>query len=355
LREAGEEAQWRNRHFACFLAFTEASFEALRGPQQRHWFDRIGSERDNIRAAVTWAIEQKLPEGLRMAPEHFLSWVRRTHAPIREAREMLSRLLDAIPCDRASRDRARALSAVGHLAMRQHDYEEAERLLRESLALFRTLDETRGLAYAQTNLALLAVARGQYADAEPLLVECVGVARARSDPNLLVVNLSHLGIVVHAQGDTEKAASYFEEALTVARNIPNGFLASSVLTYKGRAECSDGNLELAEASLAESLTIAGDLKDPVVTAWALERFAELAIPKQAPKRAATIWGAAARLREKIGIPIPLNEEADYTRAVATARVALGENAFDKAWSEGSSMTLDDAVRYALDEQAGRDS
>src|SRR4029077_12738707 len=115
------------------------------------------------------------------------------------------------------RDRARALSAVGHLAMRQHDYEGAERLLGESVALFRTLEETRGLAYAQTNLALLAVARGQYADAEPLLVECVGAARARGDSNLLVVNLGHLAIVVHAQGDTEKAASHFEEALPVAR------------------------------------------------------------------------------------------------------------------------------------------
>jgi tetratricopeptide (TPR) repeat protein len=217
------------------------------------------------------------------------------------------------------------------------------------------MDETRGLAYAQTNLALLAVARGRYADAEQLLVECVGVARARGDPNLLVVNLGHLAIVVHAQGDTEKAAPYFEEALTVARNIPNGFLTSSVLTYKGRAECSDGNLELAEASLAESLTIAGHLMDPVVTAWALEGFAELAVPQLAPKRAATIWGVAARLREKIGIPIPCNEEADYRRAVATTRIALGEDAFDKAWNEGSAMALDDAVRYALGVQAPRDT
>ncbi len=250
LREGGEEAQWRNRHFACFLALAEASFEPLRGPQQRQWFDRIESEYDNLRAALTWAIEQKLPDGLRMAPEHFLSWVRRVHTPIREARELLSRLLDAIPCDRATRHRARALSAVGHLAMRQHDYKEAERLLRESVALFRTLDEARGLTYAQSNLALLAVARGQYADAERLLVECVAAARALRDPNLLVVNLGHLAIVVHAQGDSDKAASYFEEALTVARNIPNGFLTSSVLTYKGRAECSDGNLEHAASHWA---------------------------------------------------------------------------------------------------------
>ena len=355
LREAGEEAQWRNRHFQCLLALADASVEPMRGLQQRQWFDRIESEHDNFRAALAWAIEQRLPDALRMAPEHFLSWIRGIHVPVRVARELFSQLLDAIPSDRGPRGRARALSGVGQLAMCQRDYEEAERLLLESLALFRALDETRGLAYAQTSLALLAVARGQYADAGPLLVECVGVARARSDPSLLVVNLGHLAIVVHAQGDSEKAASYFEEALTVARNIPNGFLTSSVLTYKGRAECSDGNLELAEASLAESLAIVGDLKEPVITVWALERCAELAIPKRAPRRAATLWGAAARLREEIGIPIPFNEEADYKRAVVTMRVALGEDAFDKAWNEGSAMTLDEAVRYALGVQTGRDA
>src|SRR4029453_14177227 len=83
LREAGEEAQWRNRHFRCFLAFADASFEPLRGPQKRKWFDRIESEHDNLRGAMTWAIEQRLPDALRMAPEHFLSWGRRVHVPIR--------------------------------------------------------------------------------------------------------------------------------------------------------------------------------------------------------------------------------------------------------------------------------
>jgi predicted ATPase/DNA-binding winged helix-turn-helix (wHTH) protein len=347
LREAGEETQWRNRHFQCLLAFADASVEPMRGPQQRQWFHRIESEHDNFRAALAWAIEQRLPDALRMAPEHFLSWIRGIHVPVRVARELFSRLLEAIPSDRGPRGRARALSGVGQLAMCQRDYEQAERLLLESLALFCTLNETRGSAYAQTSLALLAVARGQYADARPLLLGCVEVARARGDPNLLAVNLGHLAIVVHAQGDSEKAASYFEQALAVARNIPNGFLISSVLTYKGRAECSDGNLELAEASLAEGLTIVGDLKEPVITVWALESCAKLAIAKRAAKRAATLCGSAARLREEIGIPIPINEEAGYKHTVATMRVALGEDAFDQAWNEGSTMTLDDAVRYAL--------
>jgi hypothetical protein len=34
---------------------------------------------------------------------------------------------------------------------------------------------------------------------------------------------------------------------------------------------------------------------------------------------------------------------------------LTAEAFDQAWDEGRAMALDDAVRCALDEQAGRDT
>jgi hypothetical protein len=36
------------------------------------------------------------------------------------------------------------------------------------------------------------------------------------------------------------------------------------------------------------------------------------------------------------------------------RAMLTSEAFDQAWDEGRAMSLYDAVRYALDEQAGRD-
>ena len=68
LRETGEEARWRNRHFAWVLALAEESFEPLRGREQRQWLDRIAREIDNFRAALGWATEQKLSDAFRMAP-----------------------------------------------------------------------------------------------------------------------------------------------------------------------------------------------------------------------------------------------------------------------------------------------
>jgi predicted ATPase len=345
VREAGEEAQWRDRHFAWVLALAEESFEPLTGPDQGLWLDRMARELDNFRAALGWAIERKLSDALRIAPNLSRWWVRRAHAS--EAREWFSRLLDVIPGDQAKLDRARALGAVGNLALNEGDHDEAERLTRESLALYRKLDDPRRLASVQTNLALLELARGRYAEAEPLLVECATLARGLGDAHLLAVNLGNLSIAVRALGDGDKAAALLEESLALARNVGDRFLISEILGDRGRAECRDGNLEAAEASLVESLTIADDLTDPDASAEALEGFAELAVAKHAAKRSATILGAAARLRDEMGLPIPMHEEHEHKRVAATARAALGDDAFDRAWREGRAMDLDEAVRYTL--------
>ena len=260
-------------------------------------------------------------------------------------------MLEVIPRDQAKLDRGRALSAVGNLALNQGDYDAAEPLFRASLALYRELDDVRRSANVQTNLALLALARGRYEDAEPLLVECATLARTLGHAYLLAVNLGNLAIVVHARGDAGKAATLFEEALRLARDAGGSDLTSEVLSARGRGECRDGNLESAEAMLVESLTIAGGVTNPHSVEQALEGLAELAVAKQVPRRAATILGASARLREEIGFALSAHEEREHKRGVTAARAVLGDAVFEQAWREGGAMELEDAVRYALNDRA----
>jgi hypothetical protein len=41
------------------------------------------------------------------------------------------------------------------------------------------------------------------------------------------------------------------------------------------------------------------------------------------------------------------EQSRYDGEVQSARAQLSTEAFDKAWNDGRGMTLDEAVRYAL--------
>ena len=43
------------------------------------------------------------------------------------------------------------------------------------------------------------------------------------------------------------------------------------------------------------------------------------------------------------------ERAQHDKAIASARAALDEAAFAKAWTEVQEMTLEQAVAYALEE------
>jgi non-specific serine/threonine protein kinase len=340
-KEAGEEARWRQRHFAWVLALAEASFEPLVGPDQALWIDRMALEIDNVRAALQWAIDEKLADAFRIAPNLSVWWVRR--ASVSEARQWFYRLLDAIPREGSPRDRARVLGALGNMALSQSDGDEAERLFKESGALFRAVGDVQGSARMQSNLAVALVARDRYAEAESLLMECVEVARSLGVDHFLAVNLGNLAIAIYEQGDLDRGAPFFEESLALARSVGDGVLTSQALSFKGQAALRHGDLESTEASYREILAIAGELKDPVTAMLGLDRFAELALATHAPKRAVTLGGAAARLRDETGVVPPFDQQAEF----ALARLALGDAAFDQAWRQGHAMEMEEAMQYAL--------
>jgi hypothetical protein len=66
-------------------------------------------------------------------------------------------------------------------------------------------------------------------------------------------------------------------------------------------------------------------------------------------------GAADALRQEIGDARSVHESITREREVKAVRAILTAEAFDQAWNEGRAMSLDDAVRYALDANAGHDA
>jgi DNA-binding NarL/FixJ family response regulator len=55
------------------------------------------------------------------------------------------------------------------------------------------------------------------------------------------------------------------------------------------------------------------------------------------------------LREADGFPLSpfVRSLSDYEGNLAVARAGLGEQSFTAAWSQGSAMTLEQAIEYAL--------
>ena len=75
-------------------------------------------------------------------------------------------------------------------------------------------------------------------------------------------------------------------------------------------------------------------------------LAEVAIGRDIPEKAAILLGAVgAVLNEDIHFDLPGQHALD--RTTAAVRSKLGDVEYTKAYSEGYSMTIDEAVEYAL--------
>jgi hypothetical protein len=81
----------------------------------------------------------------------------------------------------------------------------------------------------------------------------------------------------------------------------------------------------------------------------LECLAFIAKAKEQGERAVRLMGAAEALREVSRSPMTPNEHMLYDREVAELRAGLDEPVFAALWAEGRTMTMDQAIAYAVDE------
>jgi predicted ATPase/DNA-binding winged helix-turn-helix (wHTH) protein len=353
LCDSGEEARWRASHLACFVALGAEFNKEVMGTKQQGWLARIASEHDNLRAALAWSTEASSLEGLQLAVALDAFW--RIRGFLAEGRDWFTRLLDAVPIDLRTRLRARGLYAAGLFAILQGDYAAGKGLLQESLMLFREIDDPRNVAYALDSLAYLAIEQGEYPEAEARAREAVDLLRARSSRGGLCFSLIHLAIALQRRGQWAGAREFYEQSLALARELGTPWEIGTALREFGLAECDEGHCDLALKHLAEAMNILHGLGDRPGVVESLEGLAGLAAATAAPRRAACLWGAAEALQREIGGTMSVNQRTTYERQVKPVRAILSGEAFDRAWDEGRAMTLDDAVRYALDEQAGRDT
>ena len=57
--------------------------------------------------------------------------------------------------------------------------------------------------------------------------------------------------------------------------------------------------------------------------------------------------AMGQLRDTIGTPVSTAEQADHDRCLETIRANLDEAVFAAHWAHGETMTMEEAVGYAL--------
>ncbi len=224
LASAGEMESTRRAHAAHYLALAEQAELELGGPQQGVWLERLEREHDNLRAALQWSLEQAGEEGaqqrrelaLRLAGALHTFWWTRGHWS--EGRNFLERALVASEGVAAS-VRAKALYSAASLTFIQSNYERAEALSEESLALYRELEDKPGIALSLYELGNIAWVRSNTASARSLLEEALTLFREVGFKEYAAYSLFSLALLASSQGEYARACTLFEESLALFREL----------------------------------------------------------------------------------------------------------------------------------------
>jgi hypothetical protein len=152
--------------------------------------------------------------------------------------------------------------------------------------------------------------------------------------------------VAFRQADYARATRLVEESLALRRQMGHTWGVGVSLGTLGWVAMRERDWTRAVAQLCESLEVRRQIGDKSGIAWCLERLAEVAMTRGQPEKAVRVFGAAAALRASIGSVIDPVDQRDYEQLLAALRADLGDASYTAAWTEGSTLTLEQAMAYA---------
>jgi predicted ATPase/class 3 adenylate cyclase len=375
----------RERHYRFYLGLARehGTEQALWGTSRSEHLARLDAEIDNLHAALGWAVDQADAErAVAIAEALGLYWVQRNG--FADALEWIDRALrmpgaDANPTlrVRALCMKANCLWTLGRAGEQRAALAEAEtiaRALGDPVILSRALhtrahrevsadrldaadrlaDEALSCAHAagdRWEIALASYDKALAASTVAELRERVEVAASMFDEVGNVYQLACLltsaAYAALCLGSDRDATDFAGRAIPIARSLddPYGLLITSGNLALGAL--LTGDVDAASRAFREELRLCREL---VVRPIAFEGFcglAAVAVVGGDVERAATLVGAAAAHR--YGEPEdPVVARLDKA-FFEPARTRHGAEAWDAGVRDGSALSFEDAIAYALEE------
>jgi predicted ATPase/class 3 adenylate cyclase len=385
LTAAADKEAVRDGHYRYFLAVAQrhATEQALSGADRNEHLAELDAENDNVHTALEWAVGQhSAQQALAMAGAISQYWrIRNRHA---DAVSWVDRALD-IPgadahpalCVQLLTIKAMALWSLGRVAEQPAVWAEAEaiaRALGDPAVLSRTLQpravgetlagrEDAAEALAEEALRCATTAGDEWtialaASGKAMAASNIDELRQRVDraSSLLaaVGNVYHLADMLASaaysalcMGSDRDAKELLERAIPIARRLDDPSIWMLLRGNAGLAAVLTGDTDVARDEFREELRLCRELVDLPYASEGLRGLAAVAAVREDLHRAARLVGASAAHR--YGQPYEAIEARFDTAFFEAARTCYGVEAWNAAADEGGSLSFEDAIAYALEE------
>jgi predicted ATPase/Tfp pilus assembly protein PilF len=311
LEKSGGAEATCGTHSTYYIDFLDQQYAAIASKTPKQAMAAISGEFENIQAAWDWAIKcrhldsinkaiaplkgmTELLSQFREGGERFLAAaVRLSPAPDPKTELLIVRLRlaygwlagrigdfdvmratgeEGLPLFQQANskpDVEAALGNLGHAAMGQGRYAEAQHYMTEALSLARERDNKPIIYMTITSMAWGIFLAGRYEEARQIYEAEMSGVDAMGIPMITVAYRQQLGEVLHALGENAAAKKLFEEALVVSKDMGTRRMTAYIFTSLGNVAHSAGHFEEARHYYEESLVTFRDIGDRVGVAEAL--------------------------------------------------------------------------------------
>jgi non-specific serine/threonine protein kinase len=151
-------------------------------------------------------------------------------------------------------------------------------------------------------------------------------------------------------GQPERAIELGEEGVGISQARGELWARGYMLGATSQVHWRAGDRQLAEAQARAGAATKHVIDDRSGLQLLLETLAWMAAEGGVHERAATLLGSAEHVRKATGIEVPDAQRQQHERSIALALEGLGRRSYDLSYERGVTMTMDDAVGFAVEDR-----